>query len=295
MNPHPVAEVMPATVRSLCDRLEDMYWAAVKQEACNMIKFYNEIMAVGCDISGDDAALGSQTFRKLFGVWTGGQAKLFKGYDSCGLFRDVLERSRQRFSSDTPHRCARLVLQSSSLLDLDILHEQAFRLYPSYRRELPNVEEVHGDDSEAASTGNAVLRGVRCSRCGLLIRSPFYYECQSGCKDTGSAKLPSVAISIGASGKRKARPHRSVESSSLSNVRVCPQCCATGIGADGCRQRDHFRRKFHYQPYMEGKPEFLPPPSSSSSCCCCCCCSCCWILKLTALHFYRHDPIPVHH
>lgn len=61
---------MPATVDLLYERLVSMYWDAVTREACNMIKFYNELMTSNYNPDEDIASLENQTFRKMFNVWS---------------------------------------------------------------------------------------------------------------------------------------------------------------------------------------------------------------------------------
>lgn len=69
MNPHTVPQTMPATVESVYETLKSMYWDAATREACNMIKFYNELMSSKLDLE-DVAALECDNFRKMFDVWS---------------------------------------------------------------------------------------------------------------------------------------------------------------------------------------------------------------------------------
>ena len=86
----------------------------------------------------------------------------------------------------------------AGFLDIDVLHEPATRTFLDDETDEANgrlchritvtvfniiiVEELEiqlQEQSAVESTG--FTQGLICSKCTLLIRSPFFYECTEGC------------------------------------------------------------------------------------------------------------------
>ena len=86
----------------------------------------------------------------------------------------------------------------AGFLDIDVLHEPATRIFQNDENDKANgmlchritvrsfnrniVEELELPLKEQSAEKSTVfLRGLFCSKCTLLIRSPFFYKCTKGC------------------------------------------------------------------------------------------------------------------
>ena len=86
----------------------------------------------------------------------------------------------------------------AGFLDIDVLHEPANRIFQNDKNDVANgmlcyrvavtsfnrniVEEIELPlQEQSAKKSRVFLRGLFCSKCTLLIRSPLFYKCTKGC------------------------------------------------------------------------------------------------------------------
>ncbi|KAK3298106.1 uncharacterized protein B0H64DRAFT_423943 [Chaetomium fimeti] len=170
----------------LLNELRKVYWGSVEREARNMIEFYSDLCSLG-DLALKpeiDLNVCCDSFKKIFDVWMGCQSGLDKDSTS-DLYGEAINAAKDHFTAPRDKRewAARLILQASGLLDLDVLYEptNGSQRYVKMQQSQPNVERV-----EICKEGRNthVVRGITCSYCHSLIKSVAFYECREGCKSS---------------------------------------------------------------------------------------------------------------
>ncbi|KAK5053076.1 hypothetical protein LTR84_002050 [Exophiala bonariae] len=172
--------------KDLFSQLLNLYWKAVAREVQNMILFYNEcgeLLNVNANELDPNAEIAGENFRKLFRIWTNvpnGTTKV--DFEQVPLYKEALRFAKDHYDLQSPQdRFSRYLLQSSAFLDLDVVHEPAQLLFPSHEAGLPNVEQTKTSSNSLLNSLGGLWRGLVCSECSYLIRSPVFYECDNGC------------------------------------------------------------------------------------------------------------------
>ncbi|RAL00058.1 uncharacterized protein BO80DRAFT_445766 [Aspergillus ibericus CBS 121593] len=155
-----------------------------------MIRFYCEMKKAAYQPHAPPR-LKCDNFEKIFNIWgvtvlaVGSQPNFDKAAGS-NLHHETLRRAQEHLNKPetNDHRYARLLLQSSSLLDIDIIYEptQLSQDYLNMQPNLPNVKCAITDDADATRATGRRLYGTSCSTCGQLIQSKVYYECMQDCE-----------------------------------------------------------------------------------------------------------------
>ncbi|RYP15482.1 hypothetical protein DL765_005689 [Monosporascus sp. GIB2] len=131
-----------ATPNAVLQELKRLYWAAVQNEVRNMIEFHNLLKKANYQPH-TPSSPECDNFKKMFNIRVGSQPNFDKDSTS-NLYHETLRRAQEHLNEpeDNDHWYARFILQSSSLLDIDILYEPT-QLSQRYLNVQPNLPNGH--------------------------------------------------------------------------------------------------------------------------------------------------------
>ncbi|KAL7274319.1 hypothetical protein RUND412_002791 [Rhizina undulata] len=233
----------PLDLESLTGVLLRMYWGAAEREICNMILAFREFKkhekndedSESVMEEEDPEVLDTRNFERFMKLWA---PMYFDGkhkHDLERIINEAKSMARARFNVPKERRWARYLLQASSFLDLDLIHEYVEPLLQSLERE-PQVEAL-----SSPNTVDTIYRPIQCSVCETLIRAEFYHECAEGCMDSKS--LDHNTEYVDAEGRIVQT--EAIRMDAESPVRVCSSCLSNYGGYSPCL-RTHLIKVWYY-------------------------------------------------